>query len=350
MAAFRSLISTLLLIAVSSTFTFAQPFRCTSPGTECDALVDYVSPNRTTLSAIKTLFQIRNLSSILGANNLHLSTPANTTVAAKQTIKIPFPCICRNHTGVSNRRPNYTVVPEDGLYHIAAEVFAGLVTFQKIQEVNNISNPNLILAGQELWIPLPCSCDDVNGQKVVHYGYMVPGGSSVEGIAQQFNTSQDTLLRLNNLTSPEDLKADAVLDVPLRACSSLISNSSLDYPLLVPNGTYVFTANNCVRCNCDAANNWTLQCEPSLINSSCSAIRCEGPENLYLGKSSPSGCNRTTCAYAGYNRQNILTTIDVQSTCQATDNNSSAISLQGLMWNFLLISIHIMLICLPFLN
>lgn len=40
------------------------------------------------------------------------------------------------------------------------------------------------------------------------------------------------------------------------ACTSMISNTSLDYPLLVPNGTYVFTAANCVMCKCDAANNW----------------------------------------------------------------------------------------------
>ncbi|CAA2957955.1 Hypothetical predicted protein [Olea europaea subsp. europaea] len=252
---FRRLVSIILLLAISSTLTFAQPFRCTSTAT-CDALVDYVSPNDTTLSAINTLFQVKNLLSILGANKLPLSTPSNFPVAAKRTIKIPFPCICNNLTGISNRQPNYTVVPGDYLYHIAAEVFAGLVTVQQIQEVNNIANASLISVGQKLWIPLPCSCDDVDGQKVLHYGYVVPAGSSVEGIAQQYNTSRDTLLRLNNLTSPNDLKADAILDVPLRACSSEVRNTSQDYPLLVPNGTYVFTANNCVRCNCEAANNW----------------------------------------------------------------------------------------------
>ncbi|XP_022863999.1 lysM domain-containing GPI-anchored protein 2-like [Olea europaea var. sylvestris] len=182
---------------------------------------------------------------------------------------------------------------------------------------------------------------------VLHYGYVVPAGSSVEGIAQQYNTSRDTLLRLNNLTSPNDLKADAILDVPLRACSSEVRNTSQDYPLLVPNGTYVFTANNCVRCNCEAANNWILQCESSsLINSSCRPVQCEGQENFYLGNTSFSGCNRRTCAYAGYNLQNILTTLDLQSTCPA----SSSIGLQGSRWNFLLISIHVMLICLPFLK
>ncbi|KAL2459916.1 LysM domain-containing GPI-anchored protein 2 [Abeliophyllum distichum] len=351
----RNLISTLpilslLLIAISSSLTFAQPFRCTSTATTCDALVDYVSPNDTTLSAIKTLFNVKNLRSILGANNLSLSTPPNAKVTAKQTIKIPFPCICKNLTGISNKMPNYTVVSGDILYHIAAEVFSGLVTFQKIQEVNNIANASLIVVGQTLWIPLPCSCDDVDGQKVVHYGHVVPAGSSVDGIAKQYNTSQDTLLRLNNLTSPKDLLAGAILDVPLRACSSMVSNSSLDYPLLVPNGTYVFTANNCVRCNCDAANNWMLQCESSLINSSCPAIRCQGAENFYLGNTLSLGCNRTTCAYAGYDRQNTNTTVDLQSTCPASDNKSSAIGLQGSRWNFLLLSIHIMLICLPFLK
>ncbi|KAK4437565.1 LysM domain-containing GPI-anchored protein 2 [Sesamum alatum] len=340
--------STSLLLFFTISFA-QQPFRCTSPGATCNALVDYVSPNATTLSAIRTLFTIKNLRTILGANNLPLSTPPTFPIAASQTIKIPFPCICTNGTGISNRRPNYTVVPGDGLYHIAAEVFSGLVTYPQIQAVNNISNASLIEAGQTLWIPLPCSCDDVDGQKVVHYGHVVAAGSTVEGIAQQYNTSQDTLLRLNNLTGPQDLKAGAVLDVPLKACSSMVSNNSLDYPLLVPNDTYVFTATNCVRCRCDAALNWMLQCEASQINSSCPAIRCEGAENLYLGNTTSSGCNRTTCAYAGYN-QTILTTAALESTCPASDNRSSAMSLQGWKWSKVVIFMHMLLLCISFLK
>ncbi|KAL2254942.1 UNVERIFIED_CONTAM: LysM domain-containing GPI-anchored protein 2 [Sesamum indicum] len=348
--------STLMLfffffIIFSSNFTFAQPFRCTSPRSTCKALVDYVSPNATTLSAITTLFTIKNLRTILGANNLPLSTPPTFPIAASQTIKIPFPCICTNGTGFSNHRPNYTVLPGDTLYHIAAEVFSGLVTYPQIQAVNNISDADLIEVGQTLWIPLPCSCDDVDGQKVVHYGHVVAPGSTVEGIAQQYNTSQDTLLRLNNLTGPQDLKAGAVLDVPLRACSSMVSNNSMDYPLLVPNDTYVFTATNCIRCRCDAALNWMLQCEPSQINSSCPAIRCEGAENFYLGNTTTSGCNRTTCAYAGYN-QTILTTAALESTCPASGNRSSAMSLQGLGWRWseVVIFMHMLLLCFSFLK
>ncbi|XP_073271575.1 lysM domain-containing GPI-anchored protein 2-like [Primulina huaijiensis] len=268
----------LLLLLFFATPPSSFSFRCASPkpNASCSSLVDYVSPNATTLSAIQTLFTLPNLTSILAANNLALSTPSTHHIASQQIIKIPFPCICTNGNGISNGLPSYTIVGGDGLYHITAEVFSGLVSVKQIQAANNISNPDLIIEGQNLSILLPCSCDDVDGQKVVHYGHVVPAGSSVEGISQHFNIPKDTLLRLNNLTSPAELMAGSILDVPLRACSSMINNNSMDYPLLVPNDTYALTAGNCVVCKCDAALQWMLQCVPS---GSClsDSVRCEGP-------------------------------------------------------------------------
>lgn len=76
--------------------------------------------------------------------------------------------------------------------------------------------------GQELKIPLPCSCDEVDDEAVVHYGHIVTEGSTVEGIAKQFDTTQETLLKLNALAAPADLKAGVVLDVPLKG--TCISN------------------------------------------------------------------------------------------------------------------------------
>lgn len=353
----HSLLSVPLLIVclvyvLFTSSTEAAGFKCNSAGSTCDALVDYVLPNTTSISRIKTLFNVRNLRSILGVNNLPLSTLPNFTLSASTTLKIPFPCICANGTGISNKRPTYTVVKDDGLYHIAAEVFSGLVTYQDIQAANGIPDPNLIQIGQKLWIPLPCSCDDVDGQRVVHYGHLVSNGSTLEGIAQQFGTSQDTLLRLNGLANSKDLKADSILDVPLRACTSMVNNNSLDNPLLVANGTYVFTATNCVMCKCDAANNWTLQCEPTQINSSlwksCPSMQCQGAEGLYIGNSTASsGCNRTSCAYAGYTNQTILTTL-VPETCPAPGDNSSGVDLRMQNWgrNFLWILFHLLLFCL----
>lgn len=340
------LVSVVLLLVTTTTTSTAQPFRCISPST-CTSIIDYVLPNTTTLSALRTLFGVKNHRSLLGANNLPTTTSPNQTFPANQTLRIPFPCICRNGTGVSNGQPVYTVVAGDILSHIAEVVFSRLVTYQQIQAANNIPDANLILVGQQLRIPLPCSCDQVAGERVVHYGHLVGRGNTVAGIAQMYNTTEDTLLQLNSLNSTDDLMAGAVLDVPLRACTSTVGNNSLDFPLLVPNGTYVYTATNCVRCTCNAANNWILECEPSNINSSrwssCPSMQCEGADNLYLGNTtSSSTCN--TCAYAGYNNQTILTAL--QSTCAVPGNGATKFSSQGWTLSLLLIAVHLVLLFL----
>lgn len=99
--------------------------------------------------------------------------------------------------------------------------------YNQIATVNNITNVNLIFVGQRLWIPLPCSCDDVDGQQVVHYGHVVASGSNVSQIAADFGTRSETLMRLNNMTDPQQLIAGQVLDVPLRGDSSLFLLSSV---------------------------------------------------------------------------------------------------------------------------
>ncbi len=83
-------------------------------------------------------------------------------------------------------------------------------------QVNGIPDPDKILVGQELWIPLPCSCDEVAGTKVVHYGHVVEAGSSVEKIAMTYGTTEDILLQLNGIVNASQLLAGQVLDVPLK--------------------------------------------------------------------------------------------------------------------------------------
>ncbi|XP_042066202.1 lysM domain-containing GPI-anchored protein 2 [Salvia splendens] len=337
----------LITITIAIPSTSAKTFRCTTAGATCQSIVDYLPPNRTTLRAIQSLFSVPHLYSILGANNLPLNTTASTPVPPQQRLRIPFPCLCSNGTGASRGRPVYTVVPDDGLWHIAAQVFSNIVTVAEIQAANGIPNPDKIEVGQNLTIPLPCSCDEVGGAAVVHYGHEVAAESSIEGIAQQYNVSQETLMQLNNLTGPQDLKAQDIIDVPLRACSSMVSNNSLDYPLLVPSNAYVVTANACVKCKCDNNTaNSMLQCEPAgMINASCPVIRCDASPNLFLGNTTSSGCNATTCSYAGYNTT-IQTMLDSVSTCPAPPGpGSSATTLNG--WR-LVIFINAVMLCLLF--
>ncbi|KAB5561523.1 hypothetical protein DKX38_006480 [Salix brachista] len=343
---FTSLLLTLLLFSTLHSKSSSETFKCSTPST-CHSLIDYFSPNATTFSHIKTLFSVKNIRSILAANNLPLSTLPNTTIPANQTIKISFPCSCINNTGQSNNEPIYTVQKDDWLSHIAAEVFSGLVTYPEIAAANDIKDVNLIEVGQKLKIPLPCNCDDVDGVKVVHYGHVVKAGSSLELIAQEYGTSKDTLLKLNGVND-SSLLAGQLLDVPLQACNSSVRSDSVDYPLLVANNTYFFTANNCVKCTCNAANNWTLQCEASGIIpsnwSTCPAMQCESTL-LSIGNSTTSGCNITTCAYAGFNKtQTIFTTLATRSTCPVTEAPGNYASRIGLSWDFLLISLHLILL------
>lgn len=119
-------------------------------------------------------------------------------------------------TGVSDKVPVYTVKKDDGLDFIARTIFGQLLKYQKIVEANNISNPDLIQIGQNLTIPLPCSCDDVDNAKVVHYAHVVEEGSSFELIAQKFGTDRETLMKLNGIDDDSKLIAGEPLDVPLK--------------------------------------------------------------------------------------------------------------------------------------
>ncbi|XP_075673760.1 lysM domain-containing GPI-anchored protein 2 isoform X1 [Castanea sativa] len=363
----KVLVGVLLFITLATTSTAQPPptFTCSATAkSTCHSLVDYVSPNTTVLSTIQSLFQITRFHDLLGANGFPTSTSPSETLQAQQRIKIPFTCRCENGTGVSDRAPVYTVKKDDGLYHIAFDIFSNLVTYQEIAKVNGIPNPDKIEVGQRLWIPLPCSCDDVEGAKVVHYGHVVESGSSVDQIATVYGTTPAILLKLNGMTNASQLQANQVLDVPLIACNSSVNSSSLDYPLLVANGTYVYTANDCVNCKCSSGNNYILQCEASGLKpspktwSTCPAAQCNGTSSLYLlgnVTTASTTCNQTTCAYSGFTNESIFTTLATESTCPAGGPTGSPTSspgsdaskngMQGFRWNFLFISIQLIILC-----
>ncbi|CAL9110467.1 unnamed protein product [Musa textilis] len=303
----------------------AAKFACNARGgaARCQSLLGYTPRNATTLASVMSLFQVRSFRSLLAANGLPLSTPPSRPVPAGATVRVRFACACSAGHGASMHRPFYKVAPGETLDGIARGVFAGFVTHQEIAVANNISDPALVRAGQELHIPLPCSCDEVAGAGVVHYAHLVAAGSSVSGIAAEFGTAEETLMSSNGIRDPKSLQAGQVLDVPLRACSSSISDASIDRGLHVPNGSYILTANNCVLCSCGSST-WQLECHPAkgLSSSACPAATCG---DLALGNSSSNtDCGSKTCVYAGYTNAttttasfNILTNLTTQSLCDA---------------------------------
>uniref|UniRef100_A0A803LG42 Uncharacterized protein n=1 Tax=Chenopodium quinoa TaxID=63459 RepID=A0A803LG42_CHEQI len=161
--------------------------------------------------------------------------------------------------------------------------------------------------------------------------------------------TSESLMKVNSISDPKSLIAGQVLDVPIKACSSSINNSSSDSSLLVANGTYVFTANNCVRCSCDKTNNYTLNCQPSGLKAvnwpTCPAMKCPD-SNFLLSNSTTSSCSRTTCAYAGYNKQTVLTTLAVENTCPApgSSEDSNGSRLRG--WSLAIVLLSLQMIML----
>ncbi|CAO2823609.1 unnamed protein product [Amaranthus hypochondriacus] len=218
----KLLVSLLLFLILAQKSTIAQPpkplpsFKCRTNDTTCQALAGYVSPSTTTLAHIRSLFQVKDLNNLFGVNLLPPSTPENFTIYANQTVKIPFPCRCGNGVGISDKTPQYTVVMNDNLSHIAYDVFSGLLDYNSIFELNKLRDMNMIFVGQMLWIPLACSCDEVEGQKVVHYAHVIAPGSTLNQVAVEFGTSTETLITLNNITDPDKLYAGQVVDVPLK--------------------------------------------------------------------------------------------------------------------------------------
>ncbi|RDX81079.1 LysM domain-containing GPI-anchored protein 2, partial [Mucuna pruriens] len=338
----------------------AQPeakFKCGTENATCSSLISYSNPNGTTLGDIQSLFNVKRVIDIVGANKFPSNATKSYKVVPNQVVKVPFPCRCRNNTGLSNGVPLYKVKKGDTLYDIATTTFAGLVKWPQIQVANNIPDVTKINVGVKLYIPLPCSCDQVDGRSVVHYADLVAPNTTVEGIAEQYGTTQQILLDLNGITDPKSLQAGQILDVPLQACSSSVRNDSLDYPLLVASGTEAYTANDCVKCKCESSNNLTLQCEASQVKPSgwsiCPSMECSS--NIFIGNiTSPTGsCNLTTCAYTGYTSHNISAQLVTQDICAVppsasggSGSGASTTTLPGLLWSNLFILIHFLLFLL----
>ncbi|KAJ3681951.1 hypothetical protein LUZ60_014524 [Juncus effusus] len=350
----------LLLLCCLMVASQAVTFKCTSSTVTCQSLIGYVFANTTTYANITSLFQV-SFSDLLGTNNLSLTTSKSDMVKAGSTVRIPIPCKCSEGIGQSDQIPVYTVVAGDGLDAIARYKFDQFVNDTEIATANNISDPTNIDIGQKVWIPLPCSCDEVEEEPVMHLAYQVAAGNTVDTIAVEFNTTESTLLKLNGIDDPKSIQADQILDVPLKVCQSSISSDSPDYGLLLSNDTYTLTANDCVICSCSSSS-YVLVCMlVSDKSSSCHAMTCSdnatlslGPlSDLSLGSTVISDCELSTCSYTGYSNTsssiNILTTLTDQSTACTSGSSSQTARSRSSCMSFA-ISLHMILIWICFMS
>lgn len=129
--------------------------------------------------------------SILSSIN-NISNP--NLIYVRQVLKIPLQSI----SNISVSKINvYTVKKGDTLSYIALKFNT---TVSKIVSLNNIINPNIIYVGQKLQIPNNSnSTENINNATT----YVIKYRDTLTSIANKYNTTITSLVRLNNIQNPD---------------------------------------------------------------------------------------------------------------------------------------------------
>lgn len=148
-------------------------------------------------------FQYSNLGNINGinarvdldyyTNQILLSN--NSTVPAQPTLP---------------KDPNETIAiiiqRGDTLSKIAVEYGT---TVERLVELNNINNPNLIIAGNTLLVPKNGA---QNTETIIQY--VVKSGDTLNRIALRYGTTVEELVQLNNISNPNLIYVNQIIEIP----------------------------------------------------------------------------------------------------------------------------------------
>ncbi|NLF51495.1 MAG: peptidoglycan DD-metalloendopeptidase family protein [Leptolinea sp.] len=102
--------------------------------------------------------------------------------------------------------PTYTIQPGDTLGVIASKFG---VSIDDIITINNIENPNILAAGQQIVIP---GLEGVTGNLTAE---TIPLGSSLTSLSVKHQFPVSMLIKLNKITSPEEVYAGSSLILPV---------------------------------------------------------------------------------------------------------------------------------------
>lgn len=146
-----------------------------------DTLSEIAKEYGTTVDKIATLNNISNTNLIYVGQYLVIPTTSNANVSTATT---------------------YTVKNGDTLSGIANKFGT---TYQKLAEINGISNPNKIYAGQVLKI--------TGNSSNITKTYTVQSGDNLTKIAKQFNTTVDSLVSKNGIKDKNKIYVGQVLKI-----------------------------------------------------------------------------------------------------------------------------------------
>ncbi|KAF4348741.1 hypothetical protein CsatB_007851 [Cannabis sativa] len=278
----------------------------------CNAMLGYTVYTELKVSEVASLFQVDPIA-ILTANAIDISYPdvENHILPSQLFLKVPITCSCVDGIRKSVST-HYKTRPSDTLSSIADSVYSGLVSADQIREANSISDPSVLDVGQNLVVPLPCTCFNGtdNSLPAIYLSYVVKPVDSLTAIAAKYSTTITDLMNVNAMGSTS-IKAGDILAVPLPACASNFPKGASDFGLIVPNGSYAISASHCVQCSCGPGS-LNLYCMPASLAVSCSSMQCKN-SNLMVGnyttQQTSAGCNVSSCKYGGFVNGTIITTL-----------------------------------------
>jgi LysM repeat protein len=126
--------------------------------------------------------------------NVKRTTILITVLAALLLNLFAFPAAAQDSQIINPNAPvTYTVQPGDTLAKIAARFS---MTWQQLAALNNIVNPNLIYAGQVIYIQKGTTPPPPTGDV-----YIVQRGDTLASIAARYGTTIAELVKLNHLTN-----------------------------------------------------------------------------------------------------------------------------------------------------
>lgn len=105
----------------------------------------------------------------------------------------------------------YIVQQGDTLYSISDKFN---ITVEELQEINNISNPNLIYPGEILKIPTNKNkkSKSVSPKQYIRT-YIVQQGDTLYSIANKFHTTVENILKINNILNPNLIYPGEILKI-----------------------------------------------------------------------------------------------------------------------------------------
>lgn len=122
----------------------------------------------------------------------------------------------------NNQTMQYVVKRGDTLSEIAQEYNT---TVNQLVSLNNIKNPNLIYVGQTLKIPISSTTtqEEICTGSII---YTVKRGDTLSEIAQKYNTTVSELVSLNNIKNPNLIYVNQKIRIRNRICNMTVGGNN----------------------------------------------------------------------------------------------------------------------------